>query len=90
MLKEHSTHYLGRPIFLMSMKWMEQINNAVFLIWRIPTVLFTDLKGHNWESFSGQGRSIKEKQNSKRDLDQAQKMINPLKCTRGTVILLSK
>lgn len=61
MLKEHSTDYLERLIFLMSIKTMEQINKAVFLICRKPTVLFTDLKGHNWEIFSIQGRSIKEK-----------------------------
>ena len=90
MLKEHSTYYLWRLIFLISIKRMEQINNAVFLIWRIPTVLFTDLKGHNWEIFSVQGRSIKEKQNRKRDLDQRQKMINPPKCIRGNVIMLRK
>jgi len=43
MLKEHSTDYLGRLTFLMSIKRMEEINNAVFPIWRIPTVLSTQL-----------------------------------------------
>lgn len=85
---EHSTDCLGRPPFLMCTKRMEQINNAVFQIWWIPTVLFTDLKGHNWEIFSVQGRSIKEKHNSKTDLGQRQKVINVSKCIRGTVLLM--
>lgn len=35
-------------------------NSAVFLIWRMPTILFTDLKGKNQEIVSVE-RSIQEK-----------------------------